>query len=151
MIHFATIKKEVIRNFILIGLLFFLPLCLIHQAHSQVAGQTGYNLIGTIRSGDFSGAVIVVAKGEQSFIRLFEKLPDGSQVVQVRDDSISLKGTDGTLYDMFISHEKTLGSVAPSPANISPTIPTTAATNVGPDVPVARTHRPNRHSSSEDE
>lgn len=115
MIHFAIIKKELIRNFVLMSL-FFLPLCLSNQAHGQVAGQAGYNLIGTIRSGDFSGAVIIVAKGEQSFIRLFEKLPDGSQIVQVRDDSISLKGTDGTLYDIYISHERIAGSAVSPPS-----------------------------------
>ncbi len=113
MIHFATIKNAAIRNLVLICLLFFLPLSLIDQVYGQVAAQSGYKLIGTIHSGDFSGAVVIVAKGEQSFFRLFEKLPDGSQLVQVRDDSISLKATDGTLNDMFISHEKMFNFPAP--------------------------------------
>ncbi|HYA88350.1 MAG TPA: hypothetical protein VEI57_14945 [Nitrospirota bacterium] len=121
-----------------------LPLYLIDQVHGQAAVPSGYNLIGTIRSGDFSGAVIKVEKGEQSFFRLFEKLPDGSQLVQVRDDSISIKGTDDTLYDMFISHEKTLGSDAPPPT------PAAAPTNVGSDRPSVRTRRRPRHSSSEE-
>jgi hypothetical protein len=114
MIHFTTIKNEAIRNLVLISLLFFLPLSLIDQVYGQVAAQAGYKLIGTIQSGDFSGAVMIVAKGEQSFFRLYEKLPDGSQLVQVRDDSISLKGTDGTLYDMFITHENMLGYSSPT-------------------------------------
>src|SRR5271169_710899 len=86
MIRFSVMKNEVIRNFVLMSILFFLPLSLIDQVHGQVAAQSGYNLIGTIRSGGFSGAVIKVENGEQSFFRLFEKLPDGSQLVQVRDD-----------------------------------------------------------------
>jgi hypothetical protein len=107
---YRAIKKRAVCNLLLINLLFFLPLSLTRYANAQVTTSSGYNLIGTIRSGDFSGAVIIVAKGEQSFFRLFEKLPDGSQIVQVRDDSISLKGADGTLYDMYISHEKIAGS-----------------------------------------
>src|SRR5271169_2622355 len=121
MIDFSTINNNAIRNVLLVSILLFLQLYFIDLVHGQVVAQTGYNLIGTIRSGFFSGAVINIAKGEQSFFRLFEKLPDGSQIVQVRDDSISIKGTDGTLYDMFISHEKTLGSEAsPLSNNSSP-------------------------------
>ncbi len=121
MIHFAAIKNEIIRNLALISLLFFLPLSSIDQVYGQVAAQSGYKLIGTIHSGDFSGAVIIVAKGEQSFFRLFEKLPDGSQLVQVQDDSISLKATDGTLSDMYISHEKMFNF--PPPSSVSDQVP----------------------------
>jgi len=156
MIHYATIKHEVIRKLVLVSIFLFLLLYLIDQVHGQVAAQSGYNLIGTIHSGDFSGAVIRVEKGEQSFFRLFEKLPDGSQLVKVRDDSISIKGTDDTLYDMFISHEKTLGSVAPpmgnndAHGNISPSTPAAAPNSISPDRPRPRTRRPTRHSSSEE-
>ena len=143
--YFSTIKNNTIRSFILVSLFLVLPLSFVDQLHGQVAAQSGYNLIGTIRSGDFSGAVINVAKGEQSFFRLFEKLPDGSQVVQVRDDSISIKGTDGTLYDMFISHGTTLGSAAQPPANISPQTAATALTDVGSNQPSGRTRNRNRH------
>jgi hypothetical protein len=152
MIHFAPIKNDLIRTFLLIIILFLLPLCLIDQVQGQVATtQSGYNLIGTIRSGGFSGAVINVAKGEQSFFRLFEKLPDGSRIVQVRDDSISIKGTDGTLYDMFISHEKTLGFAAPPPSNnyssvnVSSPTPATALTNTSTNHTIARTRRRDRY------
>jgi hypothetical protein len=153
--HRAALKKRTVRSLFLITLLIFLPLSLIGQVNAQVATQPGYSLIGTIRSGDFSGAVIIVAKGEQSFFRLFEKLPDGSQVVQVRDDSISLKGTDGTIYDMFISHEKTAGSVAPptgadSPLNITSQAPATVLSNTGTGQPNARQRRRARHSSEEE-
>jgi hypothetical protein len=105
-------RKRLLINLFLTILLLVVPLSLISQVNAQSATESGYSLIGTIRSGDFSGAVIKVAKGEQSFFRLFEKLPDGSQIVQVHDDSISLKGTDGTIYDMYISHEKIMGAAA---------------------------------------
>jgi len=144
MIHFEAFKKKLIRHVILISILFLLPFSLIGHLFGQVASQSGYNLIGIIRSGNFSGAVINVAKGEQSFFRLFEKLPDGSQIVQVRDDSISIKGTDGTLYDMFISHEKTPESVTPLPSNnnssgVAPPPPASTPNNAGSGPPVART------------
>jgi len=75
---------------------------------------SGYSLNGTIQSSDLTGAVITVAKGEQSFFRKFEKLPDGSQIVAVRPDSIVLKHPDGTTYEMYVLHEtKTVASVQP--------------------------------------
>ncbi len=137
----------VIRNAVLICLIIFPPFYFSNPANAQVA-PSGYSLVGTIKSGDFSGAVIIIAK-EQSFFRLNEKLPDGSLVVKVRDDSISLKGPDGTLYDMYISHEKTVGSVAPPPAYTTSPQPAAAVTNVGPDRPVARSRRRHVHSQSE--
>ena len=82
-----------------------MPLSLISQVNAQVATQSGYSLIGTIQSDDFSGAVISVAKGEQSFFRLFEKLHDGSQIIKIRADSIVLRGTEGLTYEMYILHE----------------------------------------------
>lgn len=152
----AAIKKRTFRHLFLVSLLIFVTLSFTSQVNAQVATQSGYSLVGTIRSGDFSGAVIIVAKGEQSFFRLFEKLPDGSQVVKVRDDCISLKGSDGTLYDMYISHEKTIGSAAPPPAsynppvNVSPPTPAAALTNAGSEY-IPRSRRRIRHTSSEDE
>jgi hypothetical protein len=156
MTNFSTIKHEVIWKFVLASIHLFLPLYLINQVYGQVAAQSGYNLIGTIRSWAFSGAVIKVEKGEQSFFRLFEKLPDGSQLVQMRDDSISIMGADDTLNDMFISHEKTSGLDAPPlanndpPVNISPSILAAAPTNVSSDRSNVRTRRRTRHSSSEE-
>jgi hypothetical protein len=97
--------KNSVRNLFLINLLIFVPLSLISQVNAQAATLPGYSLVGTIRSGDFSGAVVIVSKGEQSFFRLFEKLPDGSQLIKVREDSIVLKGTDGLTYEMYILHE----------------------------------------------
>ncbi len=130
----AAIMNAAIRNLLLINLFAFLAFPLIGYANAPGITPAGYNLIGTIRSGYFSGAVIIVTKGEQSFFRLFDKLPDGSQIVGVRDDSISLRGTDGMLYDMYISHEKIAGStVSPpssySPSNINPAVSATSLTS----------------------
>jgi len=112
----AAIKKRAVRNLFLMNLLFILQLSLTGHVNAQVATQSGYSLIGTIQSDDFTGAVISVSKGEQSFFRLFEKLPDGSQIVAVRPDYITLKGTDGLSYELFILHEtKNIAAVPFSP------------------------------------
>jgi hypothetical protein len=114
---YSTSVKKKPRIILFFAILLVVSLSLVSQVNAEAAAQSGYSLIGTIRSGDFSGAVIIVEKGEQSFFRLHEKLPDGSQIVKVRDDSISIKEADGTLYDMYISHEKIAGSAAPPSAN----------------------------------
>lgn len=68
----------------------------------QASGPSVYRLIGTIEGTALAGAVIGDAAGSQFFYRLYERLPDGSQVVRVQSDSISLKRSDGTSYDLYI-------------------------------------------------
>ncbi len=99
----------------------FLMLCVAGRAvEAQETAQSGYSLVGTIQSGDLTGAVITVSKTEQTFFRKFEKLPDGSQIVEVHPDSIALKRDDGTKFEMYTLHEtKTIASAQPAapPAN----------------------------------
>jgi len=102
------------------SLLFSVP------ADGQVAGQSGYSLIGTIQGQDFSGAVISVAKGEQSFFRLGDVLPDGSRLVRVRPNTILLKGADGATYEMYILHDTK--SVANHALSFDPNSPGAAYT-----------------------
>ncbi len=52
MIHFSTIKHEIIWKFVLARSLLFLLLYLINQVHGHVVAQSGYNPIGTMRSGE---------------------------------------------------------------------------------------------------
>ena len=100
-----------ICNYII--LLFF-----VNSVDAQVADS--YRLIGTIQSRNFIGIVMSDSKGAQSFYGVSDKMPDGSQIVEVRSDSITLKRTDGTLYDMYIAHDtKTVASVAP----VKPDVP----------------------------
>ena len=106
--HHATMINNKVRS--LFCLNFFLTLSIFslflgEQADAQFAAPSGYNLVGTIQSQDFTGAVVIVTKGEQSFFRLFDELPDGSQIVAVRADSISLKRADGSTCDLYIAHE----------------------------------------------
>lgn len=81
-----------------------------------------YSLVGTI-GGAFSGAVLSVGKGEQLFYRLYDTLPDGAKLVGVRTDSISVKGTDGTSRDVYISHETKPYSPAKPVAEAKPAPP----------------------------
>jgi hypothetical protein len=123
-------RKRLLIYLSFTALLLTVQLSFVSPVNAEAAAQAGYSLIGTIRSGDFSGAVILVAKGEQSFFRLHEKLPDGSQIVKIRDDSISIKEADGTLYDMYISHERIAGSAASPSTNSYASRP--ASMYVGP-------------------
>lgn len=52
----------------------------------QTAGPQSYRLIGIIQSNPFTDAAISVGKHEQFLYRLLEKLPDGSQLVGVREN-----------------------------------------------------------------
>jgi hypothetical protein len=90
---------------------------------SPEGAPSSFSLIGTIKSGPFSGAVLQDATGKQTFYQLHEKLPDGSRIVKLREDSISLKGEDGTVYDMYIAHDtksaaSSSGYNASNPASI---------------------------------
>ncbi len=121
--------------------------------NAAAAEPAGFNLIGTIVSKAFTGAVIKDGTGMQTFFRLYEALPDGSKIVRVQDDNISLKGTDGSLYDMYISHEKIAGSAAPpqisanSPVNINTPSPAYPGADV---INARRQRRHSRHSSEEE-
>ncbi len=107
-------KKKTVHNPAFLTVLSFSALFLVNTAVAQSGGPQAYCLIGTIQSEDFTGAVINDPTGVQSFYRLKEKLPDGSTIVQVRPDSITLRGADGTSYDMYILHEtKAVASIKP--------------------------------------
>ena len=157
-------KTEQTANLPFVPLITVLALFMIGISFSNAASAAepaGFYLIGTIVSKAFTGAVIKDGTGMQSFFRLHEALPDGSKIVRVQADSISLKGTDGSFYDMFISHEKIAGSAAPpqisanSPVNITPPSPATSLaspSHLGAGYFQRRRQRRHiRHSSEEDE
>jgi hypothetical protein len=94
-------KERTSIHLFLITIICTVLLFFVDSANAQIADS--YRLIGVIRSTNFTGIVLSDSKGIQSFYRVSDKLPDGSQIVEVRSDSISLKGSDGTSYDMYIS------------------------------------------------
>ncbi len=69
------------------------------------ANSSSYRLIGTVEFGDVAGAVLDDSTGAQTFYRLGEKLPDGSQIIRIRGDSITLKGSDGAVHDLYTIHD----------------------------------------------
>jgi hypothetical protein len=102
----STTGSSVRRHLLVTAFSITVALLLSYEtAVAQSAGPQTAKLIGTIKSDGFIGAVLSDAKGEQVFYRLKEKLPDGSQIVAVRSDSISLKGADGTPYEIYIAHD----------------------------------------------
>jgi len=58
------------------------------------AEVTNYKLIGTVEGEAFSGAVLEDTTG-QAFYRIHQKLPDGSQIIKVKKDRITIKKADG--------------------------------------------------------
>ncbi len=61
---------------------------------APAAEVSNYKLIGTVEGESFSGAVLEDATG-QTFYRIHQKLPDGSQIIKVGKDRITIKKPDG--------------------------------------------------------
>jgi len=153
-IRLHSIKDEICSKLSRIALVFFLLLFLVDTMDAQPAGPQSLRLIGTIQSGNFTGAVFSDEKGEQSFFRVFATLPDGSQIVKVRSDSIALKGADGTSYDMYIAHDMTRSPVANTAAPVQPDVsaePVAPATvqKSNAEIPKARSRAHGRPSQGQ--
>jgi hypothetical protein len=119
-IRFRPREGKAVRNFLFSAFFFSLAFFFANPACAQVA-QSPFSLVGTIQSDGMGGAVLQDTTGTQSFYRLYEKLPDGSQIVGLRDDSISLKTAEGAVYDMYISHGAKTASSKSSSGQFTPT------------------------------
>ena len=137
------------RNLLFMAVLASSVLSLAGATDSRAASPVEAKLIGTIISKAFTGAVLIDAKGEQIFYRLYEKLPDGMQIVKVHSDRISLKGESGEIYDVYISHEVVKGGSAIQSAQIGNSPQETAKSQVEPAVSKYRREIRKRSSSSE--
>jgi general secretion pathway protein C len=73
---------------------------------------TAYTLIGTIEGEYFSGAVLADATNQQAFYRLNQKLPDGSQIVKVKRDRVTIKRSDGSTVEIQIVDDTKIVNVA---------------------------------------
>ena len=102
-------RNKAVRTLTLIGFLVSSAFLAAGSAAAQAAEgpstQAFFRLIGTVGSKGFSGAVIVDGTGAQTFFRLHDTAPDGSRIVAVENDRISLKRPDGTRYELFIIHD----------------------------------------------
>jgi general secretion pathway protein C len=76
------------------------------------AAFTDYTLIGTIEGESFAGAVLADTANLQAFYRLGQKLPDGSQIVKVKRDRVSLKRSDGSIVEIVIVDDTKIVNVA---------------------------------------
>lgn len=95
----------------------------VFPVNAQTDANAALRLIGTMEGKPVSGAVLQDSDGKQTFYQLYEKLPDGSQIIKLRDDGISLKNENGTVYDMYIAHD-TKSSASNSGYIASPATPT---------------------------
>ncbi len=95
----------------------FLPALFLLAAILSLAAEAGiaqtassYRLIGTVEFSGAAGAVLDDGSGTQTFYRLKEKLPDGSQIVKVQSGSITIKAPDGSISELYIVHDAAKGS-----------------------------------------
>ncbi len=133
----SLIRKTVCTFSFMLFVFFSTTLFSADRTEAQPASVQEYRLIGTIQSPTFTGAVLMVTKGEQSFFRPNDILPDGSRIVEVRQDSISLKGADGSPYEMYIAHEtrNVASSVRPNTPPVDPYAPGAAIRGNGAEQP----------------
>jgi len=83
---------------------------------AQAAAPSVYVLIGTIVGERFAGAVLDSPANPQAFYRLNEKLPDGSRIVKVKRDSVSLKLADGSVTVLEMVDDTKIVMATPSAA-----------------------------------
>ena len=73
---------------------------------------SAYTLIGTIEGAHFAGAVLADATNQQAFYRRDQKLPDGSTLVKVKRDRVTLRRPDGTTIEIQIVDDTKIVNVA---------------------------------------
>ncbi|MDA8098053.1 MAG: hypothetical protein M0042_00340 [Nitrospiraceae bacterium] len=120
---------------------------------AQTASPSGYKLIGTFESPEYSTAVIDDGSGQQNVYHLNQKLPDDSQIVRIKKNRITLKLTDGSHIDLVATGRAVSQSPAPAPpAYTPPPAPTPpAADQPAPAPRPAPQKRQKRIRSSEEE
>jgi len=74
------------------------------------AESVSYKLIGTIEGEQFAGAVLEDSTG-QSFYRINQKLPDGSTIVKVLRDKVSIRRSDGVTVGLEVVDETKIVSI----------------------------------------
>ena len=80
------------------------------NASAPAAVTSVYKLIGTVEGEVFAGAVLEDTTG-QAFYRIHEKLPDGSRIIKVGRDRITIKRSDGGTMELQIVDETKIVNV----------------------------------------
>jgi type II secretory pathway component PulC len=136
----------------LIVLLVFSATFLVKSANAQPsADPSAYRLIGTVMAGALTGAVLGYEKGEQTFYRLNEALPDESKIVKVQSDSIQIKRSDGVIYEMYINHDMMVAAQQASPQVANPPPPDIAPSVTQTSKELPRKQRHLKRSSEDHE
>jgi general secretion pathway protein C len=78
--------------------------------------SSSYKLIGTVEGEQFSGAVLEDSAG-QAFYRLNQRLPDGSTIVKIQRDKVSLKRSDGVVVHVEVVDDAKIVAVPKGGAN----------------------------------
>jgi general secretion pathway protein C len=89
------------------------------RASSSTAAASApsqYLLIGTVEGEAFAGAVLQDASNLQTFYRRGQKLPDGSRIISVKRDRITLSQPGGGTIEIQIVDETKIVNVASKPA-----------------------------------
>ncbi len=79
-------------------------------SNGPAAASSSYRLIGTVEGQSFAGAVLEEA-GEQVFYRINQKLSDGSVIIKVMRDKITIKRSDGSVMDVQVADDTRIVSV----------------------------------------
>ncbi len=87
------------------------------EGKSAVSGPASveastYTLIGTVEGQAFAGAVLQDASNIQAFYRLDQLLPDGSRLVKVKRDRVSIKRPDGVIVEVKVVDDTEIVNVA---------------------------------------
>jgi general secretion pathway protein C len=82
------------------------------------AESTNYKLIGTIEGESFSGAVLEDSSG-QVFYGIHQKLPDGSQIIKVVRDKVTLQRADGSKIDIQLAEDDKIVTMQAPAGNAS--------------------------------
>jgi general secretion pathway protein C len=78
--------------------------------------SSNYKLIGTVEGGSFSGAVLEDSTG-QVFYRVHQKLPDGSQIITVKRDKVTLQRPEGSTIDIVLTDDNKIVNIQPPGGN----------------------------------
>lgn len=83
---------------------------------SPAAESSSYRLIGTIEGESFAGAVLEDGTG-QTFYRIHQKLPDGSVIVKVMRDKVTLRKPEGRTVELVVADDTKIVAVPKPGAN----------------------------------
>jgi general secretion pathway protein C len=77
--------------------------------------SSSFLLVGTVEGEQFAGAVLQDAAGAQMFYRRDQRLPDGSRLVKVKRDRVTLRKPDGVTLEIQLIDETKIVNVPSKP------------------------------------